>query len=234
MADQTILIENEFYDAIMRGTVSNEDEKAKKLIFLQQPDGTMRQWSLQIVRDPNGRERIVFAEDDGTPRGQLILWDPYTANAQVRAAAEPSGEMMQSLYGYDPVSGFLNSFGVEGAVLGGYQRIIDPRGTAVPFTPVLLPLAATTHYTVGVGKVAYFEVEFSNASGSNEDIDLWIVENGGAAGNSNKRLNGYPLRATDFPFRMGGYNLEAGGFVRTASTNGNRISMGLALWERDV
>jgi len=65
---------------------------------LAQDDKSLRIWSVNIVRDSAGRERIAFAEDDGTHREQLVLW---TGSAPVRWLGEPGGQAAVSMYGKD-------------------------------------------------------------------------------------------------------------------------------------
>ena len=88
-------------DQYIRGTVSNEEERAFKPLMLMQPDGTLRAFALQVYQDAAGAYRVALIEDDGTPRQQVVLWD-FAGGAPIRAAGEPvSGQAQVSLYGWN-------------------------------------------------------------------------------------------------------------------------------------
>ena len=50
-------------DQYIRGTVSNEEERAFKPLMLMQPDGTLRVFALQVGQDANGDDRVFLVED---------------------------------------------------------------------------------------------------------------------------------------------------------------------------
>lgn len=83
------------------GTTSNNDKYQRKLMFLLQPDGTLRAWCPLVLTNAAGREIPGLGEDDGTQRMQLVLWETAAPAAQVRWRAEPTGEACVSLYAWD-------------------------------------------------------------------------------------------------------------------------------------
>jgi hypothetical protein len=65
-------IVNEFIGILMGGA----DENGETHVSKTQADGTVRSWTLLIGRDPNGNERIVSVDEDGTFIHVPIVTDP--------------------------------------------------------------------------------------------------------------------------------------------------------------
>lgn len=69
---QEISVINEFVAALIEGA----DEEGKVHVSKTQGDGTMRSWTLQIGLDPDGNERILSVDEDGTFIHVPIVTDP--------------------------------------------------------------------------------------------------------------------------------------------------------------
>jgi hypothetical protein len=100
MAEISVLMTDDVR-VILHGAVDNDNPKSRALPLRQRPDGRLMGYVLNTGHTVSGVEEEIELEDDGTPRGQLILWE-YTGGTQIRAAAEQTtGEMRVSLYGTD-------------------------------------------------------------------------------------------------------------------------------------
>lgn len=69
---QEISVINEFVAALMQGA----DEAGEVHVSKTQADGTMRSWTLLIGLDPDGNERIISVDEDGTFIHVPIVTDP--------------------------------------------------------------------------------------------------------------------------------------------------------------
>jgi hypothetical protein len=69
---QEISVINEFVAALIEGA----DEGGEVHVSKTQADGTMRSWTLLIGRDPDGNERILSVDEDGTLVHVPIVTDP--------------------------------------------------------------------------------------------------------------------------------------------------------------
>jgi hypothetical protein len=69
---QEISVINEF----IAGLISGADEAGEVHVSKTQADGTMRSWTLLIGRDPDGNERIISVDEDGTFIHVPIVTDP--------------------------------------------------------------------------------------------------------------------------------------------------------------
>ena len=69
---QEISVINEFVAALIEGA----DEGGEVHVSKTQADGTMRSWTLLIGLDPDGNERILSVDEDGTLIHVPIVTDP--------------------------------------------------------------------------------------------------------------------------------------------------------------
>jgi len=84
-SELNVWIRNEDSNILLRGVVDNGDPTSRKLILLQQPDGTLRSWSVSVGIDPDDNERITYTDSSGIAR--VRPYEPYRTHAVVALGA---------------------------------------------------------------------------------------------------------------------------------------------------
>ena len=182
----------------------------------------------------------ILAENDGTVRSQVILYDGTT---QTRGRSETNGSLITSLYGKNAgtlTSVNLESTGEQRNVLMGHdgsalQRLLvdaDKKlwvriteDTGDDDDPVTLSNAAdTTVYTCAAGFTAIVEIELTNVSAATATVDLYCDPTGTDVTTAFQILNDTPIIVNAEPRRYGPYNLSAGGTVRGRASAATAIN----------
>lgn len=96
------------------------------------------------------------------------------------------------------------------------------------FTPALLTASAATYYTAPAStKTVIKKATLTNIGTDAETVDLWLVENGGSAGDSNKLLDSIPIAPgkTYEIYEMEGHIMNAADFIRALASTASKVNL---------
>ncbi len=186
---------------------------------LTEDDRTLRGWDLQVVRRTAGgnAEVVALAESDGTPTASIYGKDSSGNQDPIRTNADQ--QLQIQIHGADGASN-------SDALLTDGARIVRTRPFE-PFThvtPQTIAGTAETLYTVPASTVSVVEVELVNNGATNRTVTVYIVENGGTAGNGNVVLSAVTVTRSTVGIRVGPYSMEAGATVQALCSSADTIT----------
>ncbi|HUW95147.1 MAG TPA: hypothetical protein VMW58_05130 [Anaerolineae bacterium] len=153
-AQSMVQLVNEFLDLRVTGTPDNNDPSARTLLFRQQPDGTLRAYSLQSFIDADGDERIAVVGPDGQQFMGQWIYDSAGA-AWVEMMGEPTGEQRNVIIGAD-AAGNLDTLRTN----ADHELIVDVDGSTSrnPIEGIAVPAALADIWTPGGANTYFYDI----------------------------------------------------------------------------